>query len=181
MSSTSAASLTERLLRFRALAMDAGMTAALAARKAGVRLEVVQGALDSLARDGKVERVNPNTWRLAPRLRATRELYMRAAAFVREGEWTTYGDISRVVRGDEEGSQAVSLAAASVVAFPNPHRVLQKNGIIAPGWKDSEGNGPDGCRRRLEQGGLSFDEKGRADKALYVKATELIRRWEAEA
>jgi alkylated DNA nucleotide flippase Atl1 len=136
--------------------------------------------LMSLARRRVVELIpgsDPQSWRLAPRFRNA-EPYMRAAALVHEGEWTTYGDLSIVVRGDTNGARAAGRAAARLPQFPNPHRVLGAGGVIPPGWRDEEGHGPKECRRRLDREGVRFLDDGRADPAFRVAHETLKERYD---
>jgi alkylated DNA nucleotide flippase Atl1 len=140
-------------------------------------------ALRSLESRGVIEEVpgeRPIRWRLAGRYRATADPYLAIAEQVRQGEWTTYGDISVAVRGDTNGARAVGRAAAMLEHFPNPHRVLQSGGRIPPGWKstESEEPNPDECRRRLEIEGVDFDEHGRASRRQYVAWDVLVERAE---
>jgi hypothetical protein len=172
--------LGDRLAALHGMVMDTGMTTVDAAKKLGVTKELVRDELGRLAQLGRVEVLAPDVWRLVARHRGTRELVKRAAGLVYRGEWTTYGDLSLVVRGDEEGSQRIALVASTEVGIPNPHRILQKGGKIAAKWSDSSGNGPTDCRHLLEVEGLVFDTKGAADSDQYVDAKELINRWDAE-
>jgi alkylated DNA nucleotide flippase Atl1 len=104
---------------------------------------------------------------------------MRMASRVREGEWTTYGDISIAVRGDTKAARGVGQAAAALDAFPNPERVLNDGGRINPKWRDSEGRGPEYCRQLLEDQGVRFDGDV-ADQRQRVTCDELRRRDESE-
>lgn len=105
------------------------------------------------------------------------EKFMRVAAHVRRGEWTTYGDISAAVLGDKRAARAVGRAAATEDEFPNAHRVLRSAGRISPGvGACSGGRGVDGVRERLLAEGIVLDETGRADPAKHVYWDELRRR-----
>ncbi len=108
------------------------------------------------------------------------ETFMRVAAHVRPGEWTTYGDISAAVRGDKRAARAVGRAAATEDEFPNAHRVLRSPGRISRGvGACSEGRGVAGVRDRLRVEGVVFDETGKADPARHVHWDELRRRWQS--
>ena len=105
------------------------------------------------------------------------ETFMRVAAHVHPGEWTTYGDISAAVRGDKRAARAVGRAAATEDEFPNAHRVLRSPGQISRGvGACAQGQGVDGVRDRLLAEGVVFDERGRADPARHVHWDELRRR-----
>jgi alkylated DNA nucleotide flippase Atl1 len=45
---------------------------------------------------------------------------MRMASRVRQGEWTTYGDISIAVRGDTKAARGVGRAAAALRSSRTP-------------------------------------------------------------
>lgn len=142
-------------------------------------------ALRSLQSRGVIEEVpgrRPIRWRLVPRYRATADPYLAIAEQVRSGEWTTYGDVSVAVRGDTKGARAVGRAAAKLVHFPNPHRVLQSGGRIPEGWRPTNRPEPDPteCRRRLEAEGVEFDEHGRANRQNYVAWDVLVERAEGQ-
>ncbi len=99
--------------------------------------------------------------------RGSVDAYLRVAALLRLGEWTTYGDISTAVHGSARAARAVGRAAATISGFPNAERVIGKDGRVPSGWRDDAGRGPEECRRRLEAQGVRFDE-GRADPARHV-------------
>jgi len=138
--------------------------------------------LRALQTRGVVEEIpgeQPTKWRLAPRYRPTADPYLRIASLVGPGEWTTYGDVSIAVRGDNRGARAVGRAAAKLDHFPNPHRVINAGGLIPPGWHhtDNDEPNPDECRRRLKAEGVKFDrESGRALREFYVPWDELVSR-----
>ena len=119
---------------------------------------------------------HPQRWRLTARYRRGAGEYGRIASLVNAGEWTTYGDVSIAVRGDNKAARAVGRAAAVVSGFPHPHRVLMEGGFISEHWLDSAGRGPEECRRRLDEEGVRFDEVGRADPSQRVAWDELRRR-----
>lgn len=100
---------------------------------------------------------------------------MRMASRVRQGEWTTYGDISIAVRGDTRAARGVGRAAAVLKAFPHAERVLLDGGVISPNWHDSQGRGPDVCQKLLKDQGVKFID-GRADPNCRVTWDELLRR-----
>jgi alkylated DNA nucleotide flippase Atl1 len=118
----------------------------------------------------------PQRWRLRAPYRADAETFKGIAALVGPGEWTTYGDISIVVRGDTKAARGVGRAAAMLPDFPNPHRVLRETGEIHDRWKDAEGRGPDYCRKLLEAEGVHFSGDGRADRAQYISWPTLKER-----
>jgi alkylated DNA nucleotide flippase Atl1 len=132
-----------------------------------------------VARTIAVEIANAERWRLAPRYRTTAAVFMRVADRLREGEWTTYGDISIAVRGDTKAARGVGRAAAAMPHFPHPERVLMEGGVINPSWHDSQGRGPDYCEQLLREQGVRFTD-GRADESQRVSWDELRRRDEAE-
>ena len=101
--------------------------------------------------------------------------YGRAAALVRAGEWTTYGDLSAAVHaGDKSRARAVARAAATVDCFPNAHRVLGHDGkvIRGPGHDDERLR----AAGRLRREGVDFDAAGRAVASARVHWDELRRR-----
>jgi len=139
--------------------------------------------LRGLERAGLVELIpdaSPQRWRLAPRYRTTATTLARVASRIRPGEWSTYGDISIVVRGDVKAAHAVGQAAATRTDFPTPWRVLKEGGFIQKHWKDAEGRGPEEVRRRLEAEGVRFDRDGRARKEFRVGWDVLLERKDQE-
>ncbi|MDG4764202.1 MGMT family protein [Solwaraspora sp. WMMD406] len=139
-------------------------------------------SLQALHKAGLVEPVpgaSPQRWRLAPRYRTTSVVFMRMASRVREGEWTTYGDISIAVRGDTKAARGVGQAAAALANFPHPERILMEGGRINPKWRDSQNRGPEYCRQLLESQGVRFDND-LADASQRVTWDELRRRDESE-
>ncbi|WKU07063.1 MGMT family protein [Micromonospora sp. HUAS LYJ1] len=139
-------------------------------------------SLQALHKAGLVEPVpgaSPQRWRLAPRYRTTSVVFMRMASRVREGEWTTYGDISIAVRGDTKAARGVGQAAAALANFPHPERILMEGGRINPKWRDSQNRGPEYCRQLLESQGVRFDND-LADAHQRVTWDELRRRDESE-
>ncbi|MGH2694816.1 MAG: MGMT family protein [Actinomycetota bacterium] len=113
---------------------------------------------------------------MGPRERGTAaDRYTQAAALVRAGEWTSYGDISAAVHGSGRAARAVGGAAATSDSFPNAHRVLRSDGTIAPRTAPHSDD-PLAVRARLESEGISFDARGRADPRRRVHWDELQRR-----
>lgn len=166
------------------LVQEAGLRTADIAAAIDYEVPNTYSALQALARSKIVELVpnkEPQHWRLARRYRPNAEAFMRIAAYVERGEWTTYGDISIAVMGDHRGARGVGRAAAAIPSFPNPHRVLMQGGVISPDWKSDEGLGPEECRRRLEEDGVQFDEHDAADPKSRVNWDELMQRDAAAA
>jgi alkylated DNA nucleotide flippase Atl1 len=91
---------------------------------------------------------------------ALREL----CAKIPEGRWTTYGDLASAI-GVPGAAQAVAGVIATDDKIQNAQRVLRSTRQISPGWKATDGGGPEVARERLEQEGLTFDESGAADPA----------------
>lgn len=121
--------------------------------------------LKSLANRGLAEMVpgsSPQRWRVA-RKRGSSARYLVAAQLIRPGEWTTYGDVSIAVRGDDRAARAIGSAAKNLPDFPNPERIIGAGGVIPQAWNDGEGGGPEVCRNRLENQGVTFDSSGRAE------------------
>jgi alkylated DNA nucleotide flippase Atl1 len=164
------------------LAGDEGLTTSeISGEMGGYDTANAHMSLRALSNRRVIEEVplrKPIHWRLAPAYRATADPYLEIAEHVRAGEWTTYGDISIAVRGDAQGARAVGRAAATLLHFPNPHRVLQRGGVIAEHWKtdDSDVPNPEVCRQRLEAEGVRFDEHGHARREFYVSWDVLLER-----
>lgn len=139
--------------------------------------------LQALAKQGVAELVpgsDPQRWRLLPRFRQRRSIF-RAAAQVRKGEFTSYGDISQVVYGHGQGGQAIGRVAAKDKEFPNPHRVLAKGGLIPADWAFPDGTGgPEAAEELLKKEGVTIlsDEDGHryAHPRHYVNHEELSAR-----
>jgi alkylated DNA nucleotide flippase Atl1 len=160
------------------LVCEAGLRTSEIASAIDYEVPNTYSTLQALARSRIVEQVpnkEPQHWRLARRYRPNAEAFMRMAGHVREGEWTTYGDISIAVMGDHRGARGVGRAAAAVADFPNPHRVLMQGGRISPDWKSAEGLGPEECLRRLNEDGVIFED-GLADPTRRVTWDELMQR-----
>jgi alkylated DNA nucleotide flippase Atl1 len=167
------------------LADDDGMKTGDIAEAIGYDQPNTYTTLQTLSVRGLVELIpnkHPQHWRLVAKYRASAssQPYLEMARLVRRGEWTTYGDISIAVRGETSGARAVGRAAATLPHFPSPHRVLQQGGSIPEGWRDSQGRGPDECRRRLEQEGVLFRD-GLAETTKRVMWDELVHRSESQA
>lgn len=172
----------QQILDVPGLATEDGMKTADVAAAIQYEVPNTYSTLQALERAGLVEMVPaaaPQRWRLTPRYRTNSVVFMRMASRVREGEWTTYGDISIAVRGDTKAARGVGQAAAALDAFPNPERVLNDGGRINPKWRDSEGRGPEYCRKSLEDQGVRFDGDV-ADQRQRVTWDELRRRDESE-
>jgi alkylated DNA nucleotide flippase Atl1 len=166
---------------------DRGMRASEIAAEISYDAANTHTALKALKDRGVVEELRPAEgegprWRLAPAFRGASDPYVRMAAFVRAGEWTTYGDISIAVRGDTSGARAVGRAAAMLPHFPTPHRVLWSGGRVPPTWKSHASPDPDPeeCIRRLQEEHVTFDEKGQASRKHYVSWDTLVARSESE-
>lgn len=113
--------------------------------------------LQALQKQDVVELVpgsDPQRWRLLARYRQRQQI-LRVAALVREGEYTTYGDISQVVYGHPKGAQAVGRVAARLPEFPYPHRVLGQHGLIPLNWRHTDGTGsPEDAAQLLKDDGV---------------------------
>ncbi|HVT77933.1 MAG TPA: hypothetical protein VHD87_12945 [Acidimicrobiales bacterium] len=166
------------LEQLRGLRGSEGLKTGQIANAIGYEVPNTQTTLQSLVRKGIVELiagVSPQTWRLAPKYRVGGEGFAQVAALVRQGEWTTYGDVSIVMLGSTAGARGVGRAAATMPDFPAPHRLLMKGGYISADWHTEDGEGPEECRRRLEADGIRFVD-GHADPAQRVDVEELIER-----
>jgi alkylated DNA nucleotide flippase Atl1 len=136
----------EQILAAPGLATEDGMKSADVALAIDYDGPNTHTSLQALQKAGLVELVagvTPQRWRLAPRYRTTSVVFMRMASRVRDGEWTTYGDISIAVRGDTKAARGVGQAAAALANFPHPERVLMDGGRINPKWRDRKDRGPD--------------------------------------
>jgi alkylated DNA nucleotide flippase Atl1 len=140
------------IARLPGLREEAGMKTSDIARAIDYEQPNTDSTLQTLQSRGVVEQVpnvSPTHWRLVVVHRGS-DPYLEVAALVGKGEWTTYGDISIVVRGDTDAARGVGRAAATLSDFPNPHRVLMQGGFIHPRWKTEDGQGREVCRKRLE-------------------------------
>jgi alkylated DNA nucleotide flippase Atl1 len=172
----------QQILAVPGLAAEDGMKTADVAAAIAYDGPNTHTSLQALHKAGLVELVpgaTPQRWRLAPRYRTTSVVFMRMASRVREGEWTTYGDISIAVRGDTKAARGVGQAAAALADFPHPERVLMEGGRINPKWRDSKDRGPERCRELLKHQGIRFTDD-LADPAQRVTWDELRRRDESE-
>ena len=168
-----------QIVALRGLASEGGLRTSEIATAIEYEVPNTYTTLQALARSDIVELVpnkEPQHWRLARRYRPNSDAFIRIASHVHRGEWTTYGDISLVVLGDHRASRGVGRAAAKLSDFPNPHRVLMQGGVVNPEWKDDAGNGPEECRRRLADDGVTFDTDGHADPAKRVTWDVLMAR-----
>jgi alkylated DNA nucleotide flippase Atl1 len=145
-------------------------------------------ALQALAKQNIAELVpnsEPQRWRLLARYRARQQI-LAVAGLVRPGEITTYGDISQVVYGHPSGALAVGRIAATSPDFPNPHRVLERGGLIPAEWRTTDGAGDiDECVRLLEADGLAVHSAGGRrfvyPPTVMIQSAELEARLRAEA
>jgi alkylated DNA nucleotide flippase Atl1 len=172
----------QQILEVNGLGDEGGLKTAEIAEVINYEVPNTQSTLRALANAGLVEMipgVTPQRWRLASRYRTTSAVFMRMASRLREGEWTTYGDISIAVRGDTKAARGVGRAATALKQFPHPERVLNEGGIINPNWHDSQDRGPAYCQQLLEAQGIKFAD-GHADPAHRVTWDELRRRDESE-
>ncbi|MEV5826033.1 hypothetical protein AB0L25_10690 [Spirillospora sp. NPDC052242] len=84
-----------------------------------------------------------------------------ALARVAPGFWTTYGDLAGLV-----GLSAMSVGGfMAEAAVPGAHRVLQRSGKVAKGFRWPDPERTDDPYDVLRQEGLTFDGAGRADPA----------------
>ena len=98
------------------------------------------------------------------------------ARLVREGEWTTYGDISAAVTGSVRAARAVARAASVSADFPHAHRVLRADGSVGRGEGPRRAERIARARSALGAEGVAFNLAGRADPAARVHWDELARR-----
>ena len=108
--------------------------------------------------------------------RANAETVFTITQLVRPGEWTTYGDISSAATGRSSAAMAIGKMAMTMANFPNPHRILNLQGQIPEAWRSDDGQGPEECRRRLEDEGVAFTESGSASPEYRLSLEELITR-----
>jgi 5-methylcytosine-specific restriction protein B len=92
-----------------------------------------------------------------------------ALSLVEAGSWTAYGDLAEVV---DVPPQVVGQFMANN-EVPNPHRVLQGNGRVAPEFRWSDPNRRDDPRELLEREGVEFDTQGRASQAQRLRSEDL--------
>lgn len=159
---------------------EAGMRAADVAKEIVGDPANTHTSLTNLGTRGVVEKVGDTAlWRLRAHYRGVSDPYLRMAGHVRAGEWSTYGDVSIAVRGDSKAARAVGRAAATLDAFPNPHRILWSGGRIPPTWRTSQASEPtpEVCRERLLAEHVPFDPvKRTASRSHYVSWDVLVER-----
>jgi alkylated DNA nucleotide flippase Atl1 len=166
-----------KIARLPGLSLDRGLTAGEVSREVTYDEANTYTALGGLEKAGLLEQVpdaSPKRWRLAVKHR--RDKILAASRVIAGGEWTTYGDIAVAVGGNVRLARSVASVAAKNPTFANPHRVLLKGGLIAPDWRDDDGNGPDECERRLRAEGVDFGEDGAADQKARIGYEELQAR-----
>ncbi|MDP8903739.1 MAG: VOC family protein [Chloroflexota bacterium] len=98
------------------LASEEGVKTADIAAAIDYELPNTYSTLQALARNQVVEQVpgkEPQHWRLVRRYRRTARDFARVAELVAPGEWTTAGDISIAVRGDNRAAPAIAAARLS--------------------------------------------------------------------
>lgn len=139
---------------------ESGMTTTDIANAIAYSVANTHALLRSMEAAGVIERVvqwsTATRWRLAPRYRDRAAVVTAAAALIRRGEWTTFGDISLAATGTLAATDLVKQAATTRPDFPHPHRVLGDGGLISPNWRDAEGHGPEDCRLALMSEGVEF-------------------------
>lgn len=101
--------------------------------------------------------------------------YADIARLVGPGEWTSYGDVAAAVHGNARAARAVGRTTATSDDFPNAHRILRADGSIAAGQGPCANRGVP-VRKKLEQEGIAFDRRGRAEAKNKVEWDELCRR-----
>lgn len=172
----------QQILELPGLATEDGIKTSDVANAISYEVPNTHSTLQALERNGLVEMVpgsSPQKWRLASRYRNTAPVFKRLASRVKEGEWTTYGDISIAVRGDTRAARGVGRAAAKIADFPHPERVLMDGGRINPNWVDAKGRGPAYCMQLLVEQGVRFVD-GHASNSQRVTWDELLRRDKSE-
>jgi predicted enzyme related to lactoylglutathione lyase len=95
------------------LAGEEGLKTADIASQIDYEVPNTYTALQALARFQVVEQVpgkEPQHWRLVRRYRAGSQVFARLAALVRDGEWTTAGDLSIAARGDLRAAEGIARA-----------------------------------------------------------------------
>ncbi len=172
----------QQILELPRLADEGGLKTAEIANLIDYEVPNTHSTLQALERSGLVELVPgtaPQCWRLTPRYRTTSAVFKRVASRIRAGEWASYGDISIAIRNDTAAARAVGRVAATDPDFPHPERLLMDSGKVNPNWCDSEGRGPDHCRRLLEEQGITF-VKDHASSSQRVSWATLAERDRAE-
>jgi hypothetical protein len=164
------------LLSLPGLTTAAGLRPADVAAGIGKRLSNTYKLLRSHHESGLLEQVplsNPPRWRLATARRASIDAFVRLAAQLRPGEWTTCGDISLAHRGDLAADALVCWAAAQLAEFPAPHRVLLAGGRPHPHGHEHPRSRPGTIYPQLLEEGVRIDGFGRAERACRVTWDEL--------
>lgn len=93
----------------------------------------------------------------------------QALAELPAGSWTTYGDLAALI-----GSHPVAIGSRlATTSTPNPHRVLQSDGKVSPGFAWLEPGRSDDPKAMLEAEGVNFDPHGRANQAQRITTDEL--------
>ncbi|MDT0304279.1 GmrSD restriction endonuclease domain-containing protein [Streptomonospora wellingtoniae] len=92
-----------------------------------------------------------------------------AAAALPAGGWTTYGDLAKLIGSHP---QAVSSHITSRPDIASAYRVLNAKGMIATDFRWLDGR-TDDPKQVLEEEGVVFDDKGRADPAQRLTAADL--------
>jgi hypothetical protein len=121
--------------------------------------------LRALCESGVIEPVpgsGPHRWRMSAAYRGSPAVFERYARTVGPGEWTSCADVSIAGRGDLFGARLVCWAAARVVGFPHPHRVLLEGGVPHPTGHEHQRQPPAEVRALLAAEGLGFTSAGRA-------------------
>jgi alkylated DNA nucleotide flippase Atl1 len=169
-----------KILRLPKLGLEDGMTTKEIASAIGHPDEAnAHNVLVALVEQHLVEPVegaSPKRWRLTQKQR--RDRILKSSRLIKDGYWVTYGDIAIAAFDNPRLARVVARVAAHNPAFSNPHRVLAKGGVIAEGWKDDDGNGPEECIRRLADDGVELVD-GRAPEARRMHHDELKARLDA--
>ncbi|MFD0328317.1 MGMT family protein [Streptacidiphilus monticola] len=86
------------------------------------------------------------------------------------GSWTTYGALAALI-----GSHPVPVGnhLATRGGLHGAHRVLTSDGRVSPSFRWTDGERDDDPRELLEQEGVPFDSKGRANPAYRLSAEDL--------
>ena len=111
----------------------------------------------------------------------TNDDYRRAIAAIPPGKVAAYSVVSKVVRGDADGSQKVAGLAANDPTLATAYRVVKRDGAGAAGfrWTDGRMGGAEDGRRKLEEEGVRFDLQGRVLPECMLEADELGRLYAA--
>lgn len=93
----------------------------------------------------------------------------RVLAAMPAGKWTTYGDLAALI-----GTHPVPVGSRlATVPTPNAHRVLQVEGTVSGGFAWIDHDRTDDPRTLLEQEGVRFDDKGRAEQSQRMHLDDL--------